>query len=918
MRPYGGKCYQCGATIPQLTTLKANLEHSLIEHQQYFDTVRPFLDQRVRAVQAAAQFDRSEAEKLLLQLREQREAQRTATHPPDGLGAPANDPGQLLRSELETASAILQRPASGMPWESWPSDGVAEPANTTHPFFFVGRFHGDGTPVFVPLLGRGHLFVHADHQSLQQVSELLLALAMRALAAAPPGQLTLSVYDELLLLPFGDLSPLASPGLLRTTTSAKGLDDMLEDLSEKVARAAAELDTRADTPALPRDSSVLVLIGTRALTRAASLSIERLLRRGNTAGVTVVTVTVPEDGERPQRSDVTLRPEPTFTYISVDKNGEHRVFAPWLDVSRSFAPALLPPGVGARQFAAHLARSAESRQSNVPLSEVLPEHWWDRDSTDGISVPLGRAMSGALELTLGGSEGDICHHVLIGGQSGSGKSTLLLTLVYGLAARYAPSELQLMLLDFKESVEFARFAPRPGHEDYLPHASVVSLESDPSIGISVLQHLGEVIRGRSEQFRAAGVSTLVQYRDLGHQMPRIVLIVDEFQGFFSGSDKEIQAAGELLADIARKGRSFGIHLVLASQTLAGINFGSIGTKTAVFQQFPARIALQMDPEGSRAILGEHNDRAADLRFRGHAILNTRFGRNPDDNRLFVAAHGSARDLQATQQKLYEAALDSGWQGRPRLFTGQSPASIDPVSAPHPDGLPSILVGEGTGVDAEPQGMTLKPTVGCNLLILGRDRRSAVGAYQAASLNLAVNMQASRRLRVLLFDSFEHDEREWASISRWTRALESLGARVETSPPTDGALLDGLASHDGITLVVAHRLDTISFATDGGQQPNVADLVANGPSHNVYVIAHCDDSRTLKSLIPAALLQQTFRTRLLVNPVEHDRPMRSPVPPRGWAHRGLLYRDDAVTTVATFEPFVDADFDLVLHEEGGGG
>ena len=58
--------------------------------------------------------------------------------------------------------------------------------------------------------------------------------------------------------------------------------------------------------------------------------------------------------------------------------------------------------------------------------------------------------------------GDSSPHALIGGPSGSGKTNFLYAMLGGLAARYSPDELELYLLDFKEGVSFAQFAPGRG------------------------------------------------------------------------------------------------------------------------------------------------------------------------------------------------------------------------------------------------------------------------------------------------------------------------------------------------------------------------------------------------------------------------------------------------------------------------
>src|SRR5262249_16546191 len=192
----------------------------------------------------------------------------------------------------------------------------------------------------------------------------------------------------------------------------------------------------------------------------------------------------------------------------------------------------------------------------VPFEFVAPaaDAWWQGDSRGGIAVPLGRA--GALQrqfLTLGHGT---AQHALVAGKTGSGKSTLLHALITQIALTYSPDEVELYLVDFKKGVEFKTYAT---HE--LPHARVVAVESEREFGLSVLQRLDAELKHRGERFRQAGVTDLGAYRQAqpstnGHKdvpaaeawrsteasalMPRIMLIVDEFQEFFVEDDKVAQ------------------------------------------------------------------------------------------------------------------------------------------------------------------------------------------------------------------------------------------------------------------------------------------------------------------------------------------------------------------------------------------
>ena len=131
---------------------------------------------------------------------------------------------------------------------------------------------------------------------------------------------------------------------------------------------------------------------------------------------------------------------------------------------------------------------------------------------------------------------------LIAGRTGSGKSTLMHALITNLALNYSPDEIDLYLIDFKKGVEFKVYA---SYE--LPHASVVAIESEREFGISVLERLDAELRLRADRFREAGVQDVSGYRNVPGTppLPRILLIVDEFQEFFAEEDKLAQEAASV-------------------------------------------------------------------------------------------------------------------------------------------------------------------------------------------------------------------------------------------------------------------------------------------------------------------------------------------------------------------------------------
>ncbi len=213
---------------------------------------------------------------------------------------------------------------------------------------------------------------------------------------------------------------------------------------------------------------------------------------------------------------------------------------------------------------------------------------------------------------------------MIAGKTGSGKSSLLHTLICNLALHYSPDEVQFYLVDFKKGVEFKTYA---SHE--LPHARIIGIESDREFGISVLERLDRILSERGEKFRTVNAQDVKSYRKArpDEHMPRMLLIVDEFQEFFVEDDQLSAAANLLLDRLVRQGRAFGIHVLLGSQTLGG----AYSLARSTLGQVAVRIALQCSESDAHLILSEENSAARLLTRPGEAIYN-------DSNGLLEGNH----------------------------------------------------------------------------------------------------------------------------------------------------------------------------------------------------------------------------------------------------------------------------------------
>lgn len=160
-------------------------------------------------------------------------------------------------------------------------------------------------------------------------------------------------------------------------------------------------------------------------------------------------------------------------------------------------------------------------------------------------------------------------------------------------------------------------------------------------------------------FKQFNVKDLSDYRKHG-EMPRLIVVIDEFQALFSDSTtKEKDRVEAYLTTILKKGRSYGVHLVLATQTMCGADINR-----SIMAQIANRIALPMDAEDSNSIL--NNDDAACELVRPEGIFNNNGGHQkyhtkmsipkaPDDFKPFIKKihrDFNQRNLAPIEHKIY--------------------------------------------------------------------------------------------------------------------------------------------------------------------------------------------------------------------------------------------------------------------------
>jgi len=570
----------------------------------------------------------------------------------------------------------------------------------------------------------------------------------------------------------------------------------------------------------------------------------------------------------------------------------------------------------------------------VPFECVVPEpsQWWTADSREGIDVPLGRAGAKKLQhLNLGKGTS---HHVLISGKTGSGKSTLLHALITTLALRYSPDEVELYLVDFKKGVEFKAYGGRR-----LPHARVVAIESEREFGLSVLARLDEELKNRGDSFRHLRVQDLKGFREARPQarLPRILLIIDEFQELFVEDDRIAQDAALYLDRLVRQGRAFGIHVLLGSQTLSG----AYSLARSTIGQMAVRIALQCSEGDAHLILSEENTAARLLTRPGEAIYNDANGLyegNHPFQVVWLPDHQRDEYLEricqlAAQRELHVPA--------PIVFEGNAPA--DPAENPTlaellraaawPEASSATQAWLGAPVAIKhPTAAAFVRQSGSNLLVIGHREEAAEGVLATCLISLAAQHppagsgEGSLGARFYVFDGMRPDAPD---AGFWKRLASVVPHEVAVVPPrgTAAAIAEiaaELARREQAdqgdappVYLIVHNLgrfrdlrkadDDFGFSRLDDDKPasparQFADLLRNGPERGIHSLLWCDTYNSAsRSLDRQGLRDIEIRVLFQMNAADSSNLIDSPAASRLGVHRAIL-SDEAQGHLEKFRPY----------------
>jgi len=292
---------------------------------------------------------------------------------------------------------------------------------------------------------------------------------------------------------------------------------------------------------------------------------------------------------------------------SVDPVAPHPRFE-WVGTARAADAAMTLAAVAAERG---MLASHRDIPESVRLSDVLAVGEGGSAGTgagaSSLRAPVGRDAAGIVELDLV-RDGP---HAVVAGTTGAGKSELLVSWVLAMSARHPPSAVTFLLVDFKGG---AAFAPLAG----LPHVLGTVSDLDGRRSARAIDSLRAELMRRERVLYECGARSIDEVESRRHEaagaaarLARLVIVVDEFAAVVSGQPE----LHELFADIAGRGRSLGLHLILCTQRPSGV------VRDAVLANVMLRISLRVTDRGdSLAMLGTDAATRLAPTARGRALI----------------------------------------------------------------------------------------------------------------------------------------------------------------------------------------------------------------------------------------------------------------------------------------------------------
>lgn len=497
---------------------------------------------------------------------------------------------------------------------------------------------------------------------------------------------------------------------------------------------------------------------------------------------------------------------------------------------------------------------ASSETVDLRESVITPATLWTKKSNDGLDVPIGRISSKeTMDLMLCTPGKESVAHGLVVGTSGSGKSSLLHNIIINGAWLYSPEELQFVLVDLK-NVEFNIYSK-------LPHVRVLSGNAGRKYGASVLAYISEEVDRRENVLKNAGVSDINYYNNGSEPLPRILVIIDEFQILFTekghlGDMRESDITKQIhrnVLNILAKGRSSGVHLIVTPNIA-----GTIREIDDYLEYLSVRIVMKTKDKGRW--LAMDNPARVDQLATGEGVYNDNMGvlkdnKGNDHNHFFRSAYyANPKVKRPTHQDIIKTEMIEPIREKSKEVLGKE----EPYEK-------SICIGGGNSTlkDAEPKvdlekcevfvgapitvrpgqkdvSFVLKPKRGSNMLVIGANSNYFKSLIRL-TIHQIINQSSAQSKSMVCYSSNDESDTDTLGKERIEFYCDQEGLRsaLET---LIRHLHDRQDKQESTSDRIVFALIGLWFFKDVIKnntevRNNLEEILINGPEQGIHTMLH---------------------------------------------------------------------------------
>ena len=367
-------------------------------------------------------------------------------------------------------------------------------------------------------------------------------------------------------------------------------------------------------------------------------------------------------------------------------------------------------------------------------------------TTSVIEVPIGKTANGeTVDFKMDVNRG--YYHAFVIGETGSGKSRFLHDIIINMIAKYSPEDVELYLMDFK-GVEFNPYRD-------IKHSRVILVDrADERITYEVIRELKQKMEERQKILAAAGASDVDEFNKMSadKHISQIILVADECQTLFSDDAKNNKLQRDMIATIAliaQQGRAYGVHLLLATQSLS--NAPLLGA--SILNQIGEHYILPCLPADAQKLVPDHERKDTETvvsqmeKGKGQCYYH-----GADGKFLFTFSYipkGEVQDslIDAAKKKSDEHNSNGQVYFSGSLQYAMDENTIDVIAA---KGRRHIVAspGQSIAIPQSPVTIPLRDESGENIMLLGINDKQYV---TRTSINTLVSVIATNRRKELDYE-----------------------------------------------------------------------------------------------------------------------------------------------------------------------